>query len=191
MERGEQPAPNVSFKQVDTAQSLEAYKRAFRRKEPDGPDYADAEVVRVSIVLDKESTIEAGFSTMDIGKNQEAMSYRAGLQREQANMTASLEKAIGEKLDVAWNLTLAANIISANVAYGKIQQIRELPGVKDVILETRYEPQESTTDATAEPNMLISAQMTGTNRAWGIRLHRAPAPGCHHRHRSRYRPSVF
>ena len=157
---------NVSFKQVDNSAVSGSLQEGIPEEEPDGPDYADAEVVRVSIVLDKESTIEAGFSTMDIGKNQEAMSYRAGLQREQANMTASIEKAIGEKLDVAWNLTLAANIISANVAYGKIQQIRELPGVKDVILETRYEPQESTTDATAEPNMLISAQMTGTNRAW-------------------------
>lgn len=157
---------NVSFKQVDNSAVSGSLQEGIPEEEPDGLDYADAEVVRVSIVLDKESTIEAGFSTMDIGKNQEAMSYRAGLQREQANMTASIEKAIGEKLDVAWNLTLAANIISANVAYGKIQQIRELPGVKDVILETRYEPQESTTDATAEPNMLISAQMTGTNRAW-------------------------
>ena len=128
---------NVSFKQVDNSAVSGSLQEGIPEEEPDGPDYADAEVVRVSIVLDKESTIEAGFSTMDIGKNQEAMSYRAGLQREQANMTASIEKAIGEKLDVAWNLTLAANIISANVAYGKIQQIRELPGVKDVILETR------------------------------------------------------
>ncbi|MFR8332704.1 MAG: hypothetical protein ACLU9S_10405 [Oscillospiraceae bacterium] len=54
---------------------------------------------------------------------------------------------------MAWNLTLAANLISANVTYGQIEQIKQVRGVKDVILETRYEPQESTTDATAEPNM--------------------------------------
>ena len=106
-------------------------------------------------------------------------------------MTASIEKALGEKLDVAWNLTLAANLISANVTYGQIEQIKQVRGVKDVILETRYEPQESTTDATAEPNMLISAQMTGTNRAWGVRLHRRRRPDCHHRHWSGYRSSVL
>ena len=94
---------NVSFKQVDNSAVTGSLQEGIPEEEPDGLDYADAEVVRVSIVLDKESTIEAGFSTMDIGKNQEAMSYRAGLQREQANMTASIEKAIGEKLDVAWS----------------------------------------------------------------------------------------
>ncbi len=156
----------VSFRQVDNSAVSGSLLEGLPEEEPDGPEYADTDVVRVSILLEKASTIDAGFSTMNIADNQAAMTYRAGLQREQANMTASIEKALGEKLDVAWNLTLAANLISANVTYGQIEQIKQVRGVKDVILETRYEPQESTTDATAEPNMLISAQMTGTNRAW-------------------------
>ena len=115
----------------------------------------------------KESTIEAGLlHSWTLGKNQEAMSYRAGLQREQANMTASIEKAIGEKLDVAWNPAWRPISFPLMWPMGRFSKFRGASGVKDVILETRYEPQESTTDATAEPNMLISAQMTGTNRAW-------------------------
>lgn len=31
----------------------------------------------------------------------------------------------GEALDVVWNLTLATNAISANVAYGKLEEIRQ------------------------------------------------------------------
>ena len=88
---------NVSFKQVDNSAVSGSLQEGIPEEEPDGLDYADAEVVRVSIVLDKESTIEAGFSHYGHWENQEAMSYRAGLQREQANMTASIEKAIGEK----------------------------------------------------------------------------------------------
>lgn len=81
-------------------------------------------------------------------------------------MTASIERATGEKLDVVWNMTLAANAISANVEYGQIAAIEKLPGVAEVVLETRYEPQETVTDATSKPNMVISTQMTGTNVAW-------------------------
>lgn len=135
----------VSFRQVDNSAVSGSLLEGLPEEEPDGPEYADTDVVRVSILLEKASTIDAGFSTMNIADNQAAMTYRAGLQREQANMTASIEKALGEKLDVAWNLTLAANLISANVTYGQIEQIKQVRGVKDVILETRYEPQESTT----------------------------------------------
>ena len=49
-------------------------------------------------------------------------------------------KSIGGKLDVVWNLTLAANIISANVKFGQIAAIEAVKGVKEVLIETCYEP---------------------------------------------------
>ena len=67
---------------------------------------------------------------------------------------------------MVWNLTLAANLISANVEYGQIAAISQVPGVKQVVLETRYEPQEAVTDAADKPNMAIATGMTGTNLAW-------------------------
>ena len=154
---------SVNFKQVDNGAVSESLLQEISEQESNEPDYADTDVVRVSIVLEQESTLEAGFSTMDIAENASAMSYRENLQNEQAKLTDSIEKAIGEKLDVAWNLTLAANIISANVEYGQIAKIEALSGVQEVVLETKYEPQ--TADA-AEPNMAVSTQMTGTNLAW-------------------------
>lgn len=158
--------PNVSFTQVDNS----AVSASLLQEAPEcaisTPGYRDTDTVRVSIVLEKASTLEAGYSTQSIADNAAAMAYRAGLQTDQAGLTAKVEKATGEKLEVVWNLTLAANVISANVEYGQIEAIEKIPGVKEVILETRYEPQESVTDAVDRPNMAIATGMTGTNLAW-------------------------
>ncbi|MGM9640495.1 MAG: S-layer homology domain-containing protein [Faecousia sp.] len=130
------------------------------------PEYAPTDVVRVSIVMEKKSTLEAGFSTENIDLNAQAMSYRDGLRDEQTEMTARIEKAVGSKLDVQWNLTLAANIISANVAYGDIEAIEAVPGVQEVVLETRYEPCVVDEAGTADPNMATSRHMIGTASAY-------------------------
>ena len=128
-------------------------------------EYADFDIVRVSIVLKKASTIKAGFSTMDIASNEAAMAYRADLKKDQATMTQKIERAIGGKLDVVWNLTLAANLISANVRYGDIKAIEALPGVESVVLETRYQaiPAEK---QEIEVNMATSGGQTGSTLAW-------------------------
>jgi lactocepin len=128
-------------------------------------EHAPGEMVRVSIVLDKASTVDAGYELENIGTNPAAVSYRDSLKAEQAEMTAKIEKVLGSKLDVKWNLTLAANIISANVAYGRLDDIRAIPGVKEVFLENRYEPQ---TDVEAdEPNNGTASGMIGSNLVWG------------------------
>ena len=61
---------------------------------------------------------------------------------------------------------MAANIISANVEYGQLASISRIPGVRKVVLETRYEPQTATTSAVDKPNMLVSANMTGAVQVW-------------------------
>lgn len=127
-------------------------------------DHALTDVVRVSIVLDKASTLDAGFSTENIANNAAAMAYREGLRADQAAMTAKIEQAIGGKLNVQWNLTLAANIISANVTYGKLDAIKAIDGVKEVFVENRYEPQ-TEVDAD-EPNNGAASYMIGSNITW-------------------------
>ena len=134
-------------------------------------DYAEQEehalndVVRVSIALEKPSTLEAGFSADGIASNTAAMSYREGLRADQKAVTAAIEKKLGNKLDVRWNLTLAANFISANVLYGQIDAIKAVPGVKDVFLENRYEPQVDE-KAEDEPNNGSASYMIGANYTW-------------------------
>ncbi|MBE6945571.1 MAG: hypothetical protein E7459_05735, partial [Ruminococcaceae bacterium] len=154
----------LGFNKLESNASLELLHQAEETEE-ESP-YADTEMVRVSIVLDKESTIESGFSTENIAANPEAMSYRDGLKAEQEAMTASIEAAIGEELDVVWNLTLVANVISANVEYGQIDEIEALEGVKEVFLETRYEPCVLDQEEALDPNMATSGNQIGSNVAW-------------------------
>ncbi len=102
----------------------------------------------------------------DTAEDAAAVSYRAALQRKQDSVVRKISSTIlgREDLDVVWNLTLVANLISANVEYGKIEQIKQIPGVADVVLEQQYEPAAS--ENTVQPNMEISTGMTGTTTAW-------------------------
>lgn len=135
--------------------------------EEETPLYQDTDMVRVSIVLEGKSTLEKGFSTQSIAENSKALVYRDGLQAQQETVTQKISRSVlgGKSLDVVWNLTLAANIISANVPYGDIEAIKAVPGVEDVVLETRYEPQVVSVDA-ADPNMATSGSMIGSSTAY-------------------------
>lgn len=156
----------VSFRQVDNSRVTASDREPVVEEETSQPEYADTDMVRGSIFLNQKATVAADFSTEGIATNRAAMAYRAKLQTAQDTLTASIERVTGEKLDVVWNMTLAADAISANVEYGQIKTIEKLYGVEKVVLETRYEPQESITSAENGPNMVISTQMTGTNVAW-------------------------
>lgn len=124
------------------------------------------DTVRVSIVLDKDSTLSAGYAVEDIAKNAKAMDYRASLKAEQDKVAAKISEKIGEELDVVWNMTLAANMISANVTYGQIDEIKAVAGVSNVIIENRYEPQTSTKNEELDPNMATSSEQIGSTAAY-------------------------
>ena len=131
--------------------------------------YADTDVVRVSIVLSDPSTLDKGFSASDIASgSKKAMKYRDKLESKQDKMAKTISKKAldGQSLDVVWNLTLATNIISANVQYGQIEKIENVKGVKQVLIETRYEPCVVKESETTDPNMATSSNMIGSNFAW-------------------------
>ena len=155
----------VDFEKVDNS-AVTNFRLANRNELEATPDYADDEVVRVSIVLNDASTLDKGYSAKGIANNTSAMRYRDGLRAKQDALANKISKEVlgGAKLDVVWNMTLAANMISANVEFGKIEAIKNVIGVKDVVLETRYEPE---TAETAEPNMSTASEMVGGNWAWG------------------------
>ena len=131
--------------------------------------YADTDMVRVSIVLSDPSTLDKGFSASDIASgSKKAMKYRDKLESKQDKMVKTISKKAldGQALDVVWNLTLATNIISANVQYGQIEKIENVKGVKQVLIETRYEPCVVKESETTDPNMATSSNMIGSNFAW-------------------------
>ena len=160
---------DVTWEKVENTSSLKKQADSNKKDDPIQTEaiYNAKDVVRVSIILERRSTIDAGFSTKGISTNASAQQYREKLRKEQNALESriSAEALGGKKLDVVWNLTLAANLISANVEYGQIEAIRNVIGVKDVVLETRYEPALAGKDE-LEPEMSIASGMTGGQFAW-------------------------
>ncbi len=130
--------------------------------------YAQDELVRVSIVLDQPAAIEKGFGLKTMATNQVAIDYRAALEATQAQVSRriSAQALNGAELDTEWNLTLAANLISANVPYGTIEAIAAVKGVKAVYIETRYEV--CVTEAAQPDTATSGATMVGTTGAWDL-----------------------
>ncbi|MGN0294190.1 MAG: S8 family serine peptidase [Lachnospiraceae bacterium] len=157
---------DVSFEQVDnsTVKSSAIQRDPFSTDTP-AENFKSTDTVRVSIVLNDKSTLDAGYDSEDIASNTDAMDYRTKLKNNQKSVEKKINKATGKTLKVQWNLTLAANIISADVKYGDISKIESVSDVQEVIVETQYLPCE--TVDTADPDMAISSgSMTGTTAAW-------------------------
>lgn len=154
--------------QIDNSAVSAGLPNEFKGGEEDTLAYEDTDVVRVSIVLEKASTIAAGYPTEGIAENAGAMAYRGSLKAAQNAIARkiSTEALKGAKLDTVWNLTLAANIISANVPFGAIDDIKAVKGVKDVLIENRYEPDVVSKEEAADPNMSTSSAMIGSNAAY-------------------------
>ena len=153
----------LELTEIDAA-GLSPAKKLDDKLTVEKEQHAATEYVRVSVVLDKPGTLAAGYAVENIAKNAGAKSYRAGLKSEQSTMTAKIAAAVNGRFEVKRNLTLAANIISANVMYGQINAIKSVAGVKDVILENRYDVDEA--EKGDDPNMATSSVQIGSNYAW-------------------------
>ena len=159
-------AASVSWEKTELQLRPQRTDRLVRQEETTDRD--TNETVRVSIVLEQPSTVQAGYATMGIASNTEAMDYRARLQRTQEQMEKTISARVlgGKPLDVVWNMTLVGNIISAWVPYGKIEAIRTLPGIKTVAEETRYEPCVAERNEGVAPNAYSSGAMIGSGVLW-------------------------
>lgn len=126
---------SLKFEKLDAASSAKPDDTfVVEEAEDDSYQYADNGSVRVSIVLEEESTI-AKFGSENLVSNDSAMNYRAKLEDEQADITAKIEKNIGTTIDVKWNLTLAANIISANVDSAQSTRLRRFRASRTLLLK--------------------------------------------------------
>ncbi len=162
----------VTFEKVDNEEvSLKPSPVGKIEETSEPAPYGEHEAVRVSIVLKDAPTIAyaeaASVAVEDISTNSAAVNYRNSLKAKQDMATAQISKQAlnGAALDVVWNLTLAANMISANVEYGQIEAIKAVPGVQDVVIENCYEPAVVSKGA-ADPNMATSSAMIGSPTAY-------------------------
>ena len=159
---------SVSFTETGSGTIPESGLASSKAPESAEPAHADTDIVRVSIVLKDEATTEK-YGTDNIVKNRSALSYRQKLAEKQAALESQISSKVlgGKALDVSWNLTLAADAISADVEYGQIAAIEALPEVEKVVLEARYEPQVvSVGGQPADPDTITSSSMTGSTAAW-------------------------
>ena len=163
-------AQELELTAIDPA-TLHVSKLGALEEEPAAPveqaPYALTDLVRVSIVLDGEATLDR-YSADGVGTNAAANAYRNELRARQDAVQARIESALGKRLNVKWNLTLAMNLISAELRYGDLEAVKAVPGVKDVFVENRYEaPVDETDGDVAEPNTAnTSDNMVGAAAAW-------------------------
>ena len=159
-------ATEVTWQRVDTKFAADRSDRLIHKDETSDRD--PDQKVRVSIVLDKPSALEAGYATMGISTNTKAMNYRAQLLSTQKRMekTISTQALMGRPLDVVWNMTLVGNIISAWVPYGSLEEIAAIKGVKSVAMEAQYEPAVVERHEDVTPNTYPSGGMTGSGVLW-------------------------
>ena len=134
----------------------------------DGGDSADPvfaynDTVRVSIFLEDESTVSAGYSLQSVAKNKNAIAYRNALKAKQKDFVKTVEKKLGHSLNVKWNLTLLANAISVEVKYFELIKISTTTGVKTVEFENRYDPQTDSVNTAGSSGQMVFAQS-----AWDI-----------------------
>lgn len=140
--------------------SMNLLNQDFLVEEPE-PEYLDTDEVRVSIVLEKPGAVEAGYAPAAAG------SYRDTLAADQAAVTQRINQTLESDLNVVWNLTLAANLISANVPYGQIEAIEAVPGVRAVYVERQYQPAVLPESGdVAYPTMVSAGEMTGVAGGW-------------------------
>ena len=127
--------------------------------------YADTDVVRVFVVLEDKPVLQQGYATRGIAGNAAAMAVSKALEAKQAALAAEISANVlsGETLNVHWNLTLAANAMSVDLPYGKMDEVEALKGVKSVMLVPQYsiDPREQ-----ADLNTISSGNMIGSYNAW-------------------------
>lgn len=166
-------APEVSFRAAENSYDvndlmLDTATADETNTQTDSLPVNENGEIRVSIVMEKESALERwNWDTKEIDENAEIATYRSALLGEQVSMQSRITRAIGHKLNVAWNMTLAANAISAWIMPDEMDEISRLPGVKAVIPETKYEPcVVSEPSSSVNPNMATSSPMIGAPAAW-------------------------
>ena len=112
----------------------------------------------------------SGLSTAALAVSPQMQQTRQSLEANQAALARRISNQVlgGEPLDVVWNLTLAANLISANIPYGKVEEIQAMPGVASWCWG-QYEPAVYS-QGPADPNMSTSAEMIGSSAAYAAGL---------------------
>ncbi len=125
-------------------------------------NHRETEEVRVFVVMEGEAVLDNGYSTEEIGYNTKAMNFSSEIEVRQEQILKSIKTHLKQdNLEVRYHFTLLANAISATVAYGDIEKIKEIDGVKEVYLVPTHKLQN-----TASPNTASAGEMVDSYQVW-------------------------
>lgn len=74
---------NLTFQKVDNDQVTADWRTEVELPQESDAPYADTEYVRVSILLEQASAVEAGYELQSVATNEEALAYRSNLRDAQ------------------------------------------------------------------------------------------------------------
>ena len=130
----------VSVTQVDTPdQNLALTREDGVSKDQLAPAPRPDEDVRVIIVMDADSVVEADRSA---GYSAETARQMEDIKASQDQVIADIEENAldGDSLSVTYQYSYLVNGVAATVPYGKMADIEAVDGVRQVVLQTVYEP---------------------------------------------------
>lgn len=122
---------------------------------------SETDQVRVIIVLEGDSIIERD-SDADMNFLNRARSRR--METKQDSVISEIEDSVldGDDLDIRYQYTWLLNGVATEVPYGMIDEIKEVDGVKEVILQPVY----SVAENTVTPYTVSDGEMIGRDETW-------------------------
>lgn len=124
----------------------------------------DDQVVKIFIVMDSPSVVETDSKAVYSQETQAAMD---ALALEQKQVLAAIERQVlgGEALEVSYSYTWLLNGVAVQVPYGLIREIEQISGVKQVLLQPRYEVCRAQ-QSSAELFTTTTGSMIGRDTVW-------------------------
>lgn len=122
---------------------------------------SETDEVPVIIVLEGDSIIE---NDSDAELNYATRARSRRLETKQDSVISEIEDTVldGEELDISYQYTWLLNGVATEVPYGAIEDIEEIDGVKEVILQTVYNVAENT----VTPYTVADGEMIGRDETW-------------------------
>ncbi len=123
----------------------------------------DDQVVKIFIVMDGLSVVETDSKAVYGPKTQAMMDV---LSAEQTEVIAAIEAEVlgGATLDISYRYTWLMNGVAVQVPYGLVSKIKQVDGVKQVLLQPQYAPAQS--QQSADLYTTTTGGMIGRDPVW-------------------------
>lgn len=156
---------NVAFTQVDAPdQALDLTRRDAVEQDQLAAAPAPDEDVRVIIVMDGDSVVDANPAAR---YSEETAQQMDQIKASQDEVIADIEQNAldGDSLSVTYQYSYLINGVAATIPYGKMADIAAVDGVRQVVMQTVYQPC-ATQPGIAYPTTISDGVMIGRESTW-------------------------